>query len=118
LLSKNVKIQIYRIMILPVALYGCETWLLTAREEHRLRGFENRALRRLFGPKRDEVAGYWRRLHNKEVYALYSSPSIIRVIKSRRLKSVGVWWRNLREGGHLEDPCVDGRIILKWIFEK
>jgi hypothetical protein len=86
LLSKNVKIKIYRIIILPVVLYGCESWSHTLREECRLRVFENKVLRRIFGPKRDEVTGEWRRLHNKDLYALYSSPSIIRVIKSRRLR--------------------------------
>jgi hypothetical protein len=89
LLSKNVKIKIYRNIILPVVLYGCESWLLTLREECRLRVFENRVLRRIFGPKRDEVTGQWRRLHNKELYGLYSSPSIIRVTKSRRLRWAG-----------------------------
>jgi hypothetical protein len=86
LLSKNVKIKIYRTIMLPVILYGCENWSLTLREEHRLRVFENRVLRRIFGPKRDEVTGEWRRLHNKELYALYSSLNIILVIKSRRLR--------------------------------
>jgi hypothetical protein len=66
-----------------VVLYGCETWSLTVREEHRLRVFENRVLRRIFGPKRDEVTGRWGKLHNEELCDLYSSPSIIRIIKSR-----------------------------------
>jgi hypothetical protein len=70
---------------MPGVLYGCESWSLTLREECRLRVFENKVLRRIFGPKRDEVTGEWRRLRNKELYALYSSPNIIRVIKSRRL---------------------------------
>jgi hypothetical protein len=65
----------------PVVLYGCETWPLTLREEHRLRVFENRVLRRIFGPKRDEVTGEWRKLHNEELHDLYPSPSIIRIIK-------------------------------------
>jgi hypothetical protein len=81
LLSKNTKIKIYRTIILPVVLYGCETLSLTLREEHRLRVFENKVLRRIFGPKRDEVTGEWRRLHNKELNDLYSSPNIIWVIK-------------------------------------
>jgi hypothetical protein len=67
-----------------VVLYGCETWSLTLREEHRLREFENRVLRRIFGPKKDEVTGEWRTLHNEGLSDLYSSPSIIRIIKLRR----------------------------------
>jgi hypothetical protein len=81
LLSKNAKIKIYITIILPVVLYGCETWSLTLRGKRRLRVLANRVLRRIFGPKRDEVTGEWRRLHNKELYALYSSPNIIRVMK-------------------------------------
>jgi hypothetical protein len=89
LLSKNGNIKIYRTIILPVVLCGCERWSLTLREECRLRVFENKVLRRIFGPKRDQVTGEWRRLHNKELYALYSSPNIIRVIKSRKLRWAG-----------------------------
>jgi hypothetical protein len=89
LLSKNVNIKIYRTIILPVVLYGCETWSLALIKECRLRILENRVLRRVFGPKRDEVRGEWRRLHNKELYALYSSPNVIRVNKSRRLTWAG-----------------------------
>jgi hypothetical protein len=74
---------------LPVVVFGCESWSLTSREECRLRVFENKVLRRIFGPKRDEVTGEWIRLHNKVLYALYSSPNIIRVIKSRRLRWAG-----------------------------
>jgi hypothetical protein len=102
LLSKNVKIKIYRNIILPVVLYGCETWSLTLREESRLRVFENRVLRRILGPKRDEVTGEWRRLYNKELYALYSSLNIIRVIKSRRQDGQDMWhvWG--------EERCIQG----------
>jgi hypothetical protein len=70
-------------------LYGCETWSLTLREEHRLKVFENRVLRRIFGPKRDEVKGDWRKLHSVELHNLYSSPDIIRQIKARRMRLVG-----------------------------
>jgi hypothetical protein len=79
LLSKNVKVRIYRTIILPVVLYGCETWPLTVREEHELRVFENMVLRRIFGPKRDGVTGGWRKLYNEELHNLYSSSSIIRI---------------------------------------
>ena len=83
LLSKKLKIKIYRTIILPVVLYGCETWSLTLREECRLRAFENRVLRRVFGPKREELTGEWRKLHNEELSVLYSLPNIVRVVKSR-----------------------------------
>jgi len=89
LLSKYLKIKIYRTIILPVVLYGCETWSLTLREECRLRGFENRVLRRVFGSKRDEVTGEWRQLHNEELRDLYSLPNIVLVVKSRRMRWVG-----------------------------
>ena len=79
----------YRTIILPVVLYGCETWSLTWREERRLRVFENRVLRRIFGPKRDERTGEWRKLHNEELNGLYSSPSMVRVIKLRRMRWAG-----------------------------
>ena len=88
LLSKNVKIKIYRSIVCPVVLYGCETWLLTLREERSLRGYENRVLR-MYGPKRDVVTGEWRNLHNEELNDLYCSPNIIRVIKSGRMRLVG-----------------------------
>jgi len=90
LLSKNLKIKIYRTIILPVVLYECETWSLTLSEERRLRVFENRVLRRIFGPKKDEVTGEWRNLHNEELNNLYSSPNIVRVIKSRRIDEQGM----------------------------
>jgi len=83
LLSKNIKIKIYRTIILPV-VYGCETWSLTLREEYRLRVFENRVLRKIMDPKWDKVTVEWRKLHNEELNDLYSSPNIIRVIESRR----------------------------------
>jgi hypothetical protein len=89
LLSKNFKIKIYKTIILPVVLYGCETWCLTLREEHRLRVFENRMLRRIFGPKRDDVMREWRKLHKKELRDLYFSPSIIRKIKSMIMRWAG-----------------------------
>ncbi|KAJ4426748.1 hypothetical protein ANN_26547 [Periplaneta americana] len=89
LLSKNLKVRIYKTVILPVVLYGCETWTLTLREEHRLRVFENKVLRKIFGAKRDEVTGEWRKLHNAKLHALYSSPDIIRNIKSRSLRRAG-----------------------------
>jgi hypothetical protein len=83
--SKNIKIGIYKTIILSVVLYGYETWSLTVREEHRLRVFENRMLRKIFGPKRDEVTGDWRGLHKEELRNLYSSPNIIRMMNSRRM---------------------------------
>ncbi|KAJ4427864.1 hypothetical protein ANN_23868 [Periplaneta americana] len=89
LLSKNLKVRIYKTVILPVVLYGCETWTLTLREEQKLRVFENKVLGKIFRAKRDEDIGEWRKLHNTELHALYSSPDIIRNIKSRRLRWAG-----------------------------
>jgi hypothetical protein len=83
---KNLETRIYKTIILPVVLYGCETWSLTLREGQRLRVLENMVLRKIFGLKKDEVTGGWRELHNKELHDLYSSPSIIRIIKPRRMR--------------------------------
>jgi hypothetical protein len=88
LLSKNLKIRIYRTIILPVVLYRHETWSMTLREEHRLKMSENSVLR-ISGLKRDEVMGGWRKLHNEELHDLYSLPSIIRIIRLRRMRWVG-----------------------------
>jgi len=89
LLSKNLKIKVYRTIILSVVLYGCETWSLILLEERNLRVFEKMVLRRIFGPRRDEVTGEWRRLHNEELNNLYRSPNIVRVIKWRRMRWAG-----------------------------
>ena len=89
LLSKKLKVKTYKTIILPVVLYGCETWSLTLREEHRLRVFENKVLRKIFGAKKDEITVEWRKLHNAEPLALYSSPNIITNLKSRRLRWAG-----------------------------
>jgi hypothetical protein len=126
-LSRNLKIKIYKTIILPVVLYMCETWSLTLREEHRLRVFENRVLRRIFGPTRDEVTGEWRKLHNGELRNLYSSPDIIRQIKSSRMrwaghvadmgegrKCTGFWWESPKEKDHLKHQGIDGRMGSKW----
>jgi len=129
LLSKNLKIKIYRIIILPVVLYGCETWSLTLKEERKLRVFENMVLRRIFGPRRYKITGEWRRLHNEELNDLYSSPNIVRVIKIeknemgwamwriwvRRGGCIGSWWGSRRERVHWGGLGVDGWIILGWI---
>ena len=127
-LSKNLKIKIYRTIILPVVLYGCEAWSLTLREETKLRVFENTVLRRIFGPRRDEVTGEWRRLNKEELNDFYCSPNIVRVIKSRRMRwaghvarmgeergCIGSWWGSRRERDHWGGLGVDGWIILGWI---
>ena len=89
LLQKNLKIKIYRTIILPVILYGCETWSLIFREERRQRVFENRVLRRIYGTKTDEVTWEWRKLYNEELHDMYSTPITNRVIKSRRMRWAG-----------------------------
>jgi hypothetical protein len=88
LLSKNLKIRIHKTIILPVVLYGCKSWSLTLRERYRLRVFEIRVLRRIFGPNRDEVTGEWIKLHNEELHDVYSSPSIIRIIKAGHVRGM------------------------------
>jgi hypothetical protein len=104
LLFKNVKIKIYRTIILPVVLYGCESWSLTLREECRLRVFKNKVLRRIFGPKRDEITGEWRRLHNKELYALlltkYHSGDEVKKTEMGRI--CGTY------GGEEREKCIQG----------
>jgi hypothetical protein len=88
-LSKNTKIKIYKTIIFHVVLYGCETWLFTVGEEHRLRVFENRMLKRILGPKSDEVRRERRKLHSEELNYLYSSPEIVQAIKLRRMRWAG-----------------------------
>jgi hypothetical protein len=90
LLSRNINLKIYKNIILPVVLYGCETWSLTLRKKDRLRVFDNSVLRRIFGPKMDEVTGERRKLHNDELNDLYSSPNIIQAIKLRRMRWAGM----------------------------
>jgi len=85
-MSKNLKIKICKTTILPAVMCGCETWSLTLRQKLRLTVFENRVFRRIFEPKRDEVTKEWRKLHNEEPNDMYSSPNIVRVIKSRRMR--------------------------------
>ena len=89
LLSRNVKIETQKTNTACVVLHGCETWSLTLREQRRLRIFQNRVLKRILGPERDEETWEWRRLHKKELYSLCSSPNIIRLMKSKRLRRAG-----------------------------
>jgi hypothetical protein len=119
--------------MLPIVLYGCDTLFLTLKEGHKLRVFENRVLKRILRPKRDEVIGGRRKLHNKELHDLNSSPSIIRMIKSRTVRLAGRVGRiGGRRGMHvcrslvgipegkrsLRRLDVDGRIILRWILDR
>jgi hypothetical protein len=126
-----VKIKIYKTIISPLVLYGCKTLSLTLREEHRVGVFENRVLKRIIRPKRDKVTGGWRKLHDEELHGLYSYPSIVMVIKARRMRWAGHVARmgEMRgayniligrpEGRRpLEDLGVDGRTTLRWIFGK
>jgi len=126
---QNLTINI--LIIVPVVLYGCETWSLTLREERRLRVFENRVLRRIFGSKRDEVRGEWKKLHNEELNYLYCSPNVFGVTKSRRMGWAGHVTRmgekravyrvlvGRSEGNRpIEDLRVDEKIILTYSFSK
>jgi hypothetical protein len=127
---KKLKIKIYKTVILPVVQYGSETWFLTLRKEHRLRVFENKVLRRIFGPKRKED-GSWRKLHNDELHSLYSSPNILRVIKLRRMRwarYVGrmgrgevfteFWLGGPKVRDNWEDLGVVGKITLRCTLER
>jgi len=130
LLHKNIQIKIYRTVMLPVVLYGCETWSLALGEERRLRVFENRVLRGIFGSKRGEVTGEWRTLHDEELNGLYCSPYTVRVIKLRRMRwarqvarmgeTKGVYrilvWKS--DGKSPLDRPRSRRITLRWILRK
>jgi hypothetical protein len=128
LLSKNLNIKIYRTIILPAVLYGCETWCLTLSEERGLRVFENRELRGIFEPKREKIIWEWKKLHNEERNDLYCSPNIVRVFKSRRMRWAGHVARMEERRGinrvFVGEPGVKRplgrprRIILRWIFRK
>jgi hypothetical protein len=111
----------YRTVIFPVVLCGCQTWPLTLREGNRIRVFVNRVLTTIRGSESDEVTGEWRRLHSEELNGLYSSPNVIRAIKSRRMRwaghvarigrrelHIGIWRGNVMERDHLKDPGIDG----------
>ena len=123
--------QVYRTLIFPVVLYGLETWSLTLREERKLRVFENMVMMRIFGRRRDEVTGEWRRLYNEELNDLYSSPNIVRVINREELdglsmwrvwvgrgRCIGSWWGNRSERDRWIDLGVDGWIILGLISRR
>jgi hypothetical protein len=122
---KKLKIKIYKTVILPVVLYGCETWSLTLREEHGLRVFENSVLRKIFGRKREDDEA-WRKLHKDELHDLYSSPNIVRVIKSRSIRRAGhvacmgrgevfagFWVGRPKVRDHWEDLGIGERITLR-----
>jgi hypothetical protein len=124
-ISKNLKSKLHKTIILPVLLYGCEIWSLTLGD-HRLRVFENRVLRKIFRPKR-EADGSWRKLQNDELHDLYSSPNIVRLIKSRRMRwagnmarmekgevLTGFWLGGPKSRDHSEDLGAGGRITTRW----
>jgi hypothetical protein len=130
LLSKNVKIEVHKTIILPVGLYGYEIRALILREEYSLKMFENRVLMRIFGPKWDKMIGSRRMLHNVEQHNLHSSSNIFRMVRSRtkrwawhvalmgtRRLHIGFLWKNRKERDHLEYLNICGRTILIWIFE-
>jgi hypothetical protein len=130
-LSKNIKFEIYRTIILPIILYGCKVLSLTLREVHRLRTFGNRALRRIFGPKRDEETEKWRRLYYDELYNLNALTNVVGVIKTRRMTWMGhvsfiaakrneytFSLRNTSEREYLEYMSIAGRVVLKRIFKE
>jgi hypothetical protein len=100
-------VKIYKTIILLVVLYGCETWSVTLREEHRLRVFENRVLRRIFGSKRDEVTGEWGKLHSGELHNICSSPDIIRQVR----------WRSMRWAEHVA-RMGEGRKVYRVLVGK
>ena len=120
MITENLYAQIYCTIILPVVLYGCETWSLTLREECRLRVFKDRVLRGIFGPKKDDITGEWRRLHNEELYDLHSLPTIFRVIKLRRMRlaehvaRMGEQRCTQRFGGKPEGKRPFGRPWCRW----